>query len=79
MEEIKTEEKVTETIQTNIPNPVVDVSSELEKVNETLNKVLNENKVLKDEIIKLKNANQVVVETKVEPYKVDEKLWREIF
>lgn len=79
MEEIKTEEKVTETIQTNIPNPVVDVSSELEKVNETLNKVLNENKVLKDEIIKLKNANQVVVETKVEPHMVDEKLWREIF
>lgn len=79
MEEIKTEEKVNETIQTNIPTPTVDVSSELEKVNETLNKVLNENKVLKDEIIKLKNANQVVVETKVEPYKVDEKLWREIF
>lgn len=77
MEEIKTEEKVNETIQT--PTPTVDVSSELEKVNETLNKVLNENKVLKDEIIKLKNANQVVVETKVEPYKVDEKLWREIF
>lgn len=79
MEEIKTEEKVNETIETNIPTPAVDVSSELEKVNETLNKVLNENKVLKDEIIKLKNANQVVVETKVEPYKVDEKLWREIF
>lgn len=77
MEEIKTEEKVNETIQT--PTPTVDVSVELEKVNETLNKVLNENKVLKDEIIKLKNANQVVVETKVEPYKVDEKLWREIF
>lgn len=75
MEEIKTEEKVNETPTT----PTVDVSSELEKVNETLNKVLNENKVLKDEIIKLKNANQVVVETKVEPYKVDEKLWREIF
>lgn len=77
MEEIKTEEKVNETIQPQ--TPTVDVSSELEKVNETLNKVLNENKVLKDEIIKLKNANQVVVETKVEPYKVDEKLWREIF
>ena len=77
MEEIKTEEKVNETPTTQIPT--VDVSSELEKVNETLNKVLNENKVLKDEIIKLKNANQVVVETKVEPYKVDEKLWREIF
>ena len=77
MEEIKTEEKVVET--PTIPTPTVDVSSELEKVNETLNKVLNENKVLKDEIIKLKNANQVVVETKVEPYKVDEKLWREIF
>ena len=77
MEEIKTEEKVNETPTT--PTPTVDVSSELEKVNETLNKVLNENKVLKDEIIKLKNANQVVVETKVEPYKVDEKLWREIF
>lgn len=77
MEEIKTEEKVVET--PTIQTPTVDVSSELEKVNETLNKVLNENKVLKDEIIKLKNANQVVVETKVEPYKVDEKLWREIF
>lgn len=79
MEEIKTEEKVTETIQTPNNVPTVDVSSELAKVNETLNKVLNENKVLKDEIIKLKNNNQVVVETKVEPYKVDEKLWREIF
>lgn len=77
MEEIKTEEKVNETVTPQ--TPTVDVSSELEKVNETLNKVLNENKVLKDEIIKLKNANQVVVETKVEPYKVDEKLWREIF
>lgn len=77
MEEIKQEEVVVnevkqETTTNNTNNDFV-------KISETLEKLLNDNKILKEEIIKLKSTNDEVVKVEKEEYKIDEKLWKEFF
>lgn len=77
MEEVKKEEVVVESNPT--PNVEVKNDNQLNQIFEELNKLNNSQKVLKDEIIKLKNSNVQVVETQEKPHVVNDKLWKEIF
>lgn len=80
MEEIKQEEVVVnETKQENITNTTNNTNNDFVKISETLEKLLNDNKILKEEIIKLKSTNDEVVKVEKEEYKIDEKLWKEFF
>lgn len=80
MEEIKQEEVVVnETKQDNNTNTTNNTNNDFVKISETLEKLLNDNKILKEEIIKLKSANDEVVKVEKEEYKIDEKLWKEFF
>lgn len=75
MEEIKQEEVVVnETKQENITNTTNNTNNDFVKISETLEKLLNDNKILKEEIIKLKSTNDEVVKVEKEEYKIDEKL-----
>lgn len=75
MEEIKQEEVVVnETKQENITNTTNNTNNDFVKISETLEKLLNDNKILKEEIIKLKSTNDEVVKFEKEEYKIDEKL-----
>lgn len=80
MEEIKQEEVVVnETKQEPITNTTNNTNNDFVKISETLEKLLNDNKILKEEIIKLKSTNDEVVKVEKEEYKIDEKLWKEFF
>lgn len=80
MEEIKQEEVVVnETKQESITNTTNNTNNDFVKISETLEKLLNDNKILKEEIIKLKSTNDEVVKVEKEEYKIDEKLWKEFF
>lgn len=80
MEEIKQEEVVVnDTKQENITNTTNNTNNDFVKISETLEKLLNDNKILKEEIIKLKSTNDEVVKVEKEEYKIDEKLWKEFF
>ena len=75
MEEIKQEEVVVnETKQESITNTTNNTNNDFVKISETLEKLLNDNKILKEEIIKLKSTNDEVVKVEKEEYKIDEKL-----
>ena len=67
MEEIKQEEVVVnETKQENITNTTNNTNNDFVKISETLEKLLNDNKILKEEIIKLKSTNDEVVKVEKE-------------
>lgn len=80
MEEIKQEEVVVNEVkQEPITNTTNNTNNDFVKISETLEKLLNDNKILKEEIIKLKSTNDEVVKVEKEEYKIDEKLWKEFF
>lgn len=77
MEEIKQEEVVVNEVK---QEPTTNnTNNDFVKISETLEKLLNDNKILKEEIIKLKSTNDEVVKVEKEEYKIDEKLWKEFF
>lgn len=80
MEEIKQEEVVVnETKQENITNTTNNTNNDFVKISETLEKLLNDNKILKEEIMKLKSTNDEVVNVEQEQYEIDEELWKDFF
>ena len=80
MEEIKQEEVVVnETKQENITNTTNNTNNDFVKISETLEKLLNDNKILKEEIMKLKSNNDEVVNVEQEQYEIDEELWKDFF
>lgn len=70
MEDVKQENQV---IQEKVNSEINETNVDIDSINKSLNKLIEDNKVLKQEIIKLKNQPQ---ENKIEekPYEIDKEL-----